>query len=198
MGGTSFGDVVPDMVFLNQKGRRFVDISQASGMSSVQKGHSVTVADFNNDGYVDVLKAFGGPAPADRFVPSLHLNPGGFGNHFVEFKLEGTQSNRAAIGARVRVTVAASKGEQKDFYGVVGNTSSYGSAPLRLHLGLGKATKIESVEIRWPNKTGSRQTFQNMAVDSVYYVKEGAEQVELRPLLPVKMKTKANGHHHHE
>jgi hypothetical protein len=85
--------------------------------------------------------------------------------------LEGTKSNRAAIGARINVTVQT-PGGLRHIYRTVNSGSSFGCNPLRQEIGLGNATKIESVEIKWP-ASGIRQDLTGFEVNHFYHVREG-------------------------
>ncbi len=94
------------------------------------------------------------------------------------FKLIGTKSNRAAIGARVTIRAAG----VKQFSEVRGGSSYLSQNDLRLHFGLGTAKKMESVEIRWPN--GAVETLQNVAADCIYTIVEGAGIRDTKTLPP--------------
>jgi enediyne biosynthesis protein E4 len=88
-------------------------------------------------------------------------------NHWITLKLVGTKSNRSAIGARVRVRSAG--GTQMDE--VRGGGSYYAQNDLRVHFGLGKDTKIDVVDVRWPN--GLEETWMNLGIDRIVTLKEG-------------------------
>jgi len=110
--------------------------------------------------------------------PTLLLNQNDDGNHRVLFKLIGTKSNRAAIGARVTIHAGAVRqiGE------VRGGGSYLSQNDLRLHFGLGKSTRIDSVEIRWPS--GKIETLENVGADSIYTIVEGAGIREAKRFTP--------------
>jgi enediyne biosynthesis protein E4 len=101
-------------------------------------------------------------------APSLLKNMNANSNHRVLFKLIGTKSNRAAIGARVTIQA----GGVKQLREVYAGSSYLSQNDLRLHFGLGSAKRIDSVEIRWPN--GKTETLQNVAADSIYTLVEGS------------------------
>jgi hypothetical protein len=100
------------------------------------------------------------------------------GYHRVLFKLIGTKSNRAAIGARVTIRSAG----VKQISEVRGGGSYLSQNDLRLHFGLGTARKMESVEIRWPS--GKVETLENVAADAIYKIVEGSGIRTTTPLPP--------------
>ena len=136
--------------------------------------HMVTSAfgDIFNNGNIDVvLLNVGEP-------PSVLLNTNSSPFHRVLFKLVGTKSNRAAIGARVTIR----SGGVKQFSEVHSGASYLSQNDLRLHFGLGTASKMDSVEIRWPN--GTTESLQNVAGDAVYTIVEGSGIRNSTPLPP--------------
>ncbi len=117
--------------------------------------------DIANNGNVDVVVLNVGEPP------SLLLNTNQNSNHRVLFHLIGTKSNRAAIGARVTIHTGA----MTQFDEVRGGGSYLSQNDLRLHFGLGSATKIDLIEVRWP--TGKIESFQDAAADKIYSIVEG-------------------------
>ena len=95
------------------------------------------------------------------------MNHGVAGNHRVEFRLMGTKSNRAAIGARVTVRA----GKLVQFDEVRGGASYLSQNDLRVHFGLGKAARLDSVEVLWPS--GAVEKFSGVAADKIYTLVEG-------------------------
>jgi hypothetical protein len=131
-------------------------------------GRGVAFADFDNDGFMDLVVANNGDPPL-----LLH-NSGGNGNHFLNFKLVGTKSNRDAMGARIRVQAAGLSQVRE----IAGGGSYLSQSDLRAHFGLGKAARAEAVEIRWPS--GQRQVFHDVDADKFYQVEEGRDQMGLQ------------------
>src|SRR5205823_10183402 len=99
------------------------------------------VADFDNDGRLDLFQT-----NADQPALLYRSNTEGAGN-WLEFRLIGTKSNRDAIGARIRITA----GGLTQIREIDGGNGYAGQSMKRAHFGIGKATKVESVEIVWPN-----------------------------------------------
>jgi hypothetical protein len=83
------------------------------------------------------------------------------------FKLTGTKSNKAAIGARVTVTC----GDLVQFNEVRSGTSYFSQNDLRLHFGLGQNAEMTKVEVRWPS--GQKDVYQNLPADMIYTIVEG-------------------------
>lgn len=177
-GDPDFTTLIPNRMFRNAEGRYFQEVTSAGGFGHLQKGHGVGFADLDNDGDQDVYQVVGGAFVGDRYRNSLYLNPGD-GNHWLKLKCVGTRSNRAAIGARLKVTVATAQGP-RSIYKTVNSGGSFGSSPLRQEIGLGKASSITQVEVTWP-ASGTRQVLTGLALDQCYEVHEE----EARPTLVV-------------
>jgi hypothetical protein len=113
----------------------------------------------------------GGAYTADAYENSFYLNPGQNHNHWVDLSLEGTVSNKAAIGARIKVIFKDSSTE-RSVYRDVNSGGSFGSNPLKQHIGIGKAISIKKIEITWP-VTGKVQVLEDLPVDTNLRIKEG-------------------------
>jgi hypothetical protein len=162
--------LVPNRMFRNGEGKVFQEVTTATGTGHLQKGHGVGFADLDNDGDQDVYLVAGGAYAGDNARNALFLNPGNT-NHWLKLQLVGTRSNRAAIGARIEVTVRTPTG-QRHIYKTVNSGGSFGSSPLRQEIGLGNATAITGVDIFWP-ATGKHQLLGELAMDRAYRFKEG-------------------------
>ncbi len=186
----------PARAFRNAEGAFFQDVMTSGGLGHLQKGHGVSFADLDNDGDQDIYHSVGGAFAGDFYRNVLFENPG-HGNHWMTLKLEGAQSNRAAIGARIRVVAQTAKGE-RSIYRTVGSGGSFGANPLRQEIGLGQATAIKRVEILWP-VTGKTQTLTNVELDRIYHVREGNEKAEVRNIPKFKFaKGPPESPHQHE
>ena len=171
-GDPSYSSIVPNLMFLNRAGQRFADISVAGGFAQLQKGHAVAFADLDNDGDLDVFEKMGGAYPGDAFSDALYENPG-MGNNWMAVQLVGRQSNRSAIGARIRVQIEEN-GVTRSVYRHVNSGGSFGANPLRQTFGLGKAKGAQVLEIFWP-RTGKMQTLMNPPPGQFIQVVEGVE-----------------------
>ena len=169
-GNPPFKSLVPNKLFKNVNGERFMDITTAARVGNLQKGHAVSFADFDNDGDEDIYIEMGGAYVGDAYENSLYMNPGQNNNHWVNLLLEGTVSNKAAIGAKIKVSFKEN-GKSRAVYRDVNSGGSFGSSPLRQHMGIGQAALIDSIEIKWP-ATGKTQVFKNPPVNSNIKIKE--------------------------
>ncbi len=183
-GNVEYSELQPNVMFLNDGGKRFVNVTYAGGFGHLQKGHGVSFADLDNDGDQDVYVQLGGAWPGDKYYDALFENPG-FGNHWITIKLEGRQSNRSAIGARIRADIQEN-GATRSVYKWVNSGGSFGGNPLRQTLGLGQAERIQRLEIYWPT-SDLTQTFEDVAVDQFIHVVEGEERISTIDLKTFKL-----------
>jgi hypothetical protein len=148
-------------VWINDGLGRFTDVAQAVGARDTYDGRSVALADLGNHGALDVLVANqNGPL-------LLYRNGVDRGRHWIQFELEGTRSNRSALGARVEVQWRGSR-QVQEVTAASGFSAQNGR---RLHFGLGTADTVDRVVVRWPS--GERVTIERPPVDTLHRIKEG-------------------------
>jgi enediyne biosynthesis protein E4 len=149
-------------LLLRNTGNGFITISPTAGAAFTVPiaARGAAVGDLNNDGQPDLVLGVLDDAP-------VVLRNNGTRNHWIGFALIGTKSNRTAIGARLVVTDAAG---HKHRFEVTTAGSYLSSSDPRIIVGLGAATGIRSVEIRWPSKR--TQTIENLAVDRYHTLTE--------------------------
>jgi len=169
-GEPSLTTLVPDRMFRNDRGRTFQDVTTSGGFGHLQKGHGISFADIDNDGDQDIRAVIGGAMEGDVYQSAFYENPG-HGNHWITLRLEGVQSNRSAIGARIRIRVQTDQGE-RSIYMTVNAGGSFGDSSLQQEIGVGQARSLEAVEITWP-VTGRTQVFRGLAMDRIWKVREG-------------------------
>nr|WP_294789801.1 CRTAC1 family protein [uncultured Mucilaginibacter sp.] len=170
-GNPMFSSLIPDRLFKNEHGKKFSDITIPAKVGGLQKGHGISFADLNNDGNNDIFINQGGAFPGDAYHNALYINPGQNNNHWVDFILEGTTSNKLAIGAKLKVCFT-DNGQKRIVYRDINSGGSFGSNPLAQHIGIGAATVVDSIVITWP-VTKKLQRFTNIPVGTVVEIKEG-------------------------
>ena len=192
-GNPDLRSVVPNRMFRGVDGRRFEEVTLPGGFGHIQKGHAAAFADLDRDGDQDVFMVIGGAYQGDRFTSALFENPGTAGaagtagNAFIALELQGTSANRSAIGARVEVDAVDAKGATRTIRRTVGSGGSFGAGSLLLHVGLGQATAVREVRVRWPDRARTRTTYANLAVGRTYHVTQGVAPVALdRPAVPFR------------
>ncbi|MEM7235515.1 MAG: CRTAC1 family protein, partial [Planctomycetota bacterium] len=176
-GNPNYETLVPNLMFLSQGAKEYVDVTMAGGFGHLQKGHGIAFADLDDDGDQDVFEQMGGAFPGDKFRNALFENPG-FGNGFLRVKLVGTKSNRSAIGARIRADFVDS-GTSRTVYRHIGSGGSFGCNPLREHIGIGKATIIDRLEVYWPT-SDTTQVFTGISSGASIVVTEGSKNYASR------------------
>jgi hypothetical protein len=168
----------PKLVYRNLGTGKFEDVSAKAGeaIRSPNLGRGCAFGDFDNDGDVDVLiNNLDGP-------PTLLRNDTGRDNvaglqprnNSILIKCVGTRSNRSAIGTRVRVTT----GGHAQIDEVMSGSSYYSQSDLRLHFGLGRAVKVDTVEVAWPS--GLKEAFQELPANHLFVIHEGKGVVSRR------------------
>ncbi|MGC2163669.1 MAG: CRTAC1 family protein [Silvibacterium sp.] len=147
-------------VWVNDGAGKFEDVAHAVGVTDTHDGRSVAVADLWNNGALDVVVA-------NQSGPLLiYKNTVNSADKWIEFQLEGTKSNRDAIGAQVTLYWDG----QDQIQEVSGGNGFAAQNDLRLHFGLGKNPQIQKAVVRWPS--GLVQTLDNLTPDRLYHVKE--------------------------
>jgi enediyne biosynthesis protein E4 len=164
----------PKLLFLNQRNGAFKDISKNVGpaIRIPQVSRGMAMGDLFNDGKVELV--------VENLIgrPMILRPEGGAPNHWISFQLEGTKSNRLALNAKVRITA----GDLVQTGEVLSGGSYLSQNDLRLHFGLGSNTKVENVELLWPD--GAKETLSDLTADRFYSVREGAGIVASAPPAP--------------
>lgn len=162
LNGRSLSGYQRKRLWLNDGAGSFKEVAQLVGVSDVFDGRSVALADFTNSGKLDVVVA------NQKGPLLLYKNTVAPENKWIAFELEGTASNRSAIGAQVRVFWNGQQQVQE----VSGGSGFCAQNQRRVHFGLGKATGLDRVEIRWPS--GKVQTVSAPATNQIHKIKEAA------------------------
>lgn len=153
----------PPSLYVNDRNGRFIDAASKAGtdFSRAEVGRGVAFADYDNDGDVDLLIA------NMNGRPRLLRNDRTDQHHWFGILLEGSGSNRDAIGALVTLV----SGGLRQIWEVKRTVGIYSSSDPRAHFGLGNQDSVQSLEVRWPN--GEEQRFENLPADRYYRLKEG-------------------------
>src|SRR6266850_1236488 len=160
--GSNFRE--PKILYHNNGNGKFTDISATAGpaITAVSSARGLAIGDLWNDGRISaVISNMNAP-------PMLLVNDLRNANHWIAFRTVGTKSNRDGIGAKITV-----KAGTRTLVDEVRSGSSYiSNSDMRVHFGLGSATKIDCVQVRWPS--GLVERFENLPVDSIHTLKEGS------------------------
>jgi hypothetical protein len=162
--------LMPNVLYVNQRGTWFADVTTLARVGHLQKGHGIAFADLDNDGDQDIYAQMGGMYPGDAFGNALFQNPG-FGHHWIKIRLVGRRSNRFGVGARMRLVLEQTDGS-RTVYKHANTGGAFGANPLRYEIGLGDALRIELLEIYWP-ASDTTQQFEDVAVDQWIEITEG-------------------------
>lgn len=159
-GNPDFRSLVPNKLFKNIDGEKFLDITGPARVGNLQKGHGVAFADFRNIGKQDIYIDMGGTYNGDSYPNSLYVNPGLDNNNWISLKLEGIEANKPAIGSHIKLTFFEN-GVKRSVYKDVNSGGSFGSSPLQQEIGIGKAKLIDEIEIIWAGNQ-KKQYFRNI------------------------------------
>ena len=173
----------PSNLLLNQRDGTFCDAGMQAGdaVKLPRVGRGLAAADFDNDGNIDfVIENLDG-------APTLLHNNGAAGAHWITLELQGVQSNRLGLGARVTLTAAGVTQTEE----VRSGGSYLSQSDLRVHFGLGSAKSIDSVEVRWPS--GRVDHVSGLKADTFAAIEEGKGAVPLPWIRPSEPLARPSG-----
>ena len=162
---------MPPQLLLNDGHGRFTDVSDQAGSpwNTARLARGLAVGDIDNDGRTDVVLV------AENAPLSLLRNHTTSGNHFLVLELEGTTSNRDAVGALVVVTASG----KTQVAAQVGGGSYLSASDHRLHFGLGKAEVVDQIDVTWPS--GRQESHRGLTADMGYRIVEGNSTITPLP-----------------
>jgi len=160
IGSMSWSGYQRKKLFRNLGAQAFKEMAAEAGVDNDRDGRGVGIADLDDDGRLDIYQT-------NANQPSMLYRNVSAAGHWLELKLIGTKSNRDAIGARVTVRL----GGEALIRELNGGNGYAGQSSARLHFGLGSATKIDGVEIRWPSGRIDKVV---VPIDRITTVEEGA------------------------
>lgn len=178
-GEPNYMGIYPNRMFYNIDGKQFVDVTSEKGVGHIQKGHGVAIGDIDNDGDQDILAQMGGMLYGDTFQNALFQNPGEANHNWVNLRLEGVKANKSAIGTQVKLVLNAGE-DPREIYRTVSSGGSFGANSLLLEIGVGQASIIDAVYVKWPGNL-DWQVFTNIPANNSYLLKEGATSLIVQP-----------------
>ncbi|WNJ17036.1 CRTAC1 family protein [Pontibacter sp. G13] len=165
----------------NQQNRLYQNRGDGT-FTTLQTGHLVednrntwgaSAGDFDNDGDIDLFVAnkkgyISGPGD----VNFLYRNDQRSGNHWISIQLEGTQSNKQGVGAKIYLTAFIHQQSMTQYREVGSNSTFLGNNDIRAHFGLGDAPLVDKIEVHWPS--GQIDTFKDIPLDQFFIIREGS------------------------
>jgi len=170
-GAPAYDYLTPNVMYRNNGGRRFDDITTAGGFGHLQKGHGIAFADIDNDGQQEVFAQLGGAYPGDLAPNALFSRQKPTENHWLKVNCRGVQSNRFGVGVRICARFTED-GKKREVYRWVSSGGSFGANPLQQQIGVGSANSIDELEIYWPT-SDTTQKFNDVACDQILRITEG-------------------------
>ena len=175
-------------MFRNVDGISFEEVTSVGGFGHIQKGHGVSFADLDNDGDQDIYAVLGGAYEGDNYTNVCFENPT-FENNWVILSLEGVQSNRSAIGTKLKLDID----NGRTIFYTINTGGSFGANSLQAEIGLGQSKMIQTLTITWPSS--DIQIFNSITVNKKYKLTEGQNKLIEKPYEKVQFLSKELIHH---
>ena len=178
---TEAGYAQRKVLFKNLRDGKFEDITAQAGpgMTELAPARGAAFGDYDNDGDVDVV------VNCVNVEPQLLRCDSKLKNNWIKVKCVGVKSNRTAINTRLHCVSKGPDGKPHQQVDEVRSGGGYfAQNDLRIHFGLGEATLVDLLEVRWP--TGETQSFKNLAANKLYVIKEGDATPQAQELKPAK------------
>jgi hypothetical protein len=160
----------PAILYEFQDDGKFHNVSFSAGLPRTGKGHGANFADLAGDGRLCLIVADGGMYPGD-LLTTVVCRPETLPGNYLNVRLVGTNSNRNAIGARLKLDAGG-----RSQHRAVDGGSSFGCLPFEQHFGLAKIGRVDSLEILWPS--GRKQQLSDLPVNRTIRIVEGSPNWE--------------------
>ena len=172
-GAPSYGALMPNLLFRNEAGKAFSDVTSSSRTGHLQKGHGIAFGDIDGDGDQDIFLHTGGAVPETPtgMQSSGTLETATTGSQF-SFKVRRRTVLQSALASNSYFT------EGREIHREVTSGGSFGASSFEQHVGAGNADRIAALEIWWP-ASNTRQTFENIATNQVLAIKESSENYDV-------------------
>jgi len=161
----------PNKLFWNLGNGTFKDISSTSGIDNGEVGRGMAVADYDNDGDMDIALSKLELLRDSEGNMFLYKNKLSDGSHWLKVKLEGVKMNRDAFGSKIKLL----KDGNVWIHEINGGSSHLSQNTSIAHFGLGQHTSLDSLQVIWPG--GKRQSYSNLEADKTYFVLEDNPQL---------------------
>ncbi|MBK9271001.1 MAG: CRTAC1 family protein [Saprospiraceae bacterium] len=185
-GNPGLTSLTPNKLFRNKGDETFEDVTYATRLGNLQKGHGVSIADIDNDGDQDIFHEIGGAYPGDAYFSALYTNPGQNKNNWIKIQLTGKETNASAVGSRIKLTFK-DRGKQRSVYRDVNTGGSFGCSPIRREIGIGQAKMIDEIEITW-QKTQKTLKLKDIQPNQFISITEGEEGYKVLDLKTLTLK----------
>lgn len=176
-GAPDYRAVIPNKMYRNNEGKTFQDVTSAGNFGHVQKGHAIAFSDLDNDGDQDIYAVMGGSVSGDVFQNALFENPGN-NNPWITLQLNGTRSNRSAIGARIKITLENKNGTSRVIYNTLNSGGSFGANSLQVEVGLGDCKGISNIAVNWPDGNFEYIDYGPAMLRTTYLIVEGNSKMQ--------------------
>lgn len=196
-GAPDYRSIVPNRLFINNHGENFIDATFEVKVGNIQKGHGISIADFDNDGDQDIYAVMGGAYSGDFYHNALFQNPN-TDNKFVNIKLVGKTTNHLGIGSRLKLEYI-NNDKKNTIYRTISSGSSFGSNSIIAEIGLPISTiKITDIAVLWANGSTTYKSYGALPLNKLITITEDKNQPKIESITSIKTKKSLTPHCNHK